>query len=322
MVRHTEHQVLLDQRLQCVEHAVRKRAPASLALNPESQFSLGVVDQSQHSCATNWIWCGTDGVHNEGLEDWNPTIHLSILWAMDPTPDISNEHQQAAYDIAYNAAEEVADGKLSSADDDIAALGVTMDDIVRVIPSRGKPTNPLDSFAQRVFAEDANHFPKPLLSHDRPRVVEAPAVFDRSGLSIFLAGGITGCPDWQADLVGLLGPQLEHRATLLNPRRSSFDASQPGVAREQIEWEFHHLRWADVILFWFPKETLCPISLYELGAWSMTGKPLFVGVHPDYARKLDIEIQTQLERPEIRLACSLAELASQVVTAYELRHWG
>ncbi len=45
----------------------------------------------------------------------------------------------------------------------------------------------------------------------------------------------------------------------------------------------------------------------------MTDKPLFVGVHPNYLRKRDVEIQTSLVRPEIQIAYSLEDLASQVL---------
>ena len=70
-----------------------------------------------------------------------------------------------------------------------------------------------------------------------------------------------------------------------------------------------HLRLANAIAFWFPPETLCPITLFELGAWSMTDKPLFVGVDPKYQRRLDVKIQTKLVRPEITILESLKDLA-------------
>jgi hypothetical protein len=57
---------------------------------------------------------------------------------------------------------------------------------------------------------------------------------------------------------------------------------------------------------------LCPIALYELGAWSMTAKALFVGTHPAYARRLDVEVQTRLVRPEVAIARALDELAGFV----------
>lgn len=133
--------------------------------------------------------------------------------------------------------------------------------------------------------------------------------------SVFLAGGITGCPNWQQDMVRLL---RETNMILLNPRRENFPIDDPGAAQKQIEWEYWHLRRADAILFWFPCETICPIVLYELGAWSMTSgvfaarKPIFVGVHPEYQRRRDVEIQTALERPDVRIVNTLPDLAVQV----------
>ena len=100
--------------------------------------------------------------------------------------------------------------------------------------------------------------------------------------------------------------------TLLNPRRKNFPIDDPNAGREQIVWEYHALHDANAILFWFPCETLCPIVLYELGAWSMTNKPLYVGVHPKYERRKDVEIQTELVRPDVRVVFSLERLAEQV----------
>jgi hypothetical protein len=141
------------------------------------------------------------------------------------------------------------------------------------------------------------------------RHVEAPAEYDGDGVSLFLAGGITGCPDWQHDLVALLD---DTSLTLLNPRRRDFPIDDPSAAEGQITWEHRHLRKATAILFWFPAEALCPIALYELGAWSMTDKPLFVGVHPEYVRRRDVEVQTRLARPDVRVVGSLEELAGLV----------
>lgn len=137
-----------------------------------------------------------------------------------------------------------------------------------------------------------------------------PQLQDRS---LYLAGGITGCPDWQQEIVHLL------KATdlfLLNPRRKHFPIDDPTAAEFQIKWEHKHLRMADEILFWFPRETLCPIALYELGAWSMTDVPMYVGVHPNYQRRMDIEIQTKLTRPNIKIVYSLYDLAIQVTETH------
>ena len=141
------------------------------------------------------------------------------------------------------------------------------------------------------------------------KYIESPTEYQGKERSLFLAGGITNCPDWQAELTDLL---RNEDVVLLNPRRANFPIHDPNAAQEQIEWEYRHLRKADTISFWFPKETICPIVLYELGAHSMTDKPLFVGVHPDYARRQDVEIQTGLIRPEIEIVYNLDSLSNQI----------
>jgi len=134
-------------------------------------------------------------------------------------------------------------------------------------------------------------------------------VNDTDDLSVFLGGGITGCPDWQAEMRSKLeGLPI----TILNPRRANFPIEDPSAGKEQITWEYDQLARATAILFWFPCETLCPITLYELGKWSHSHKPLFVGVHPDYKRRFDVEMQTSLARTDVKVCYSLDELASQV----------
>jgi hypothetical protein len=141
------------------------------------------------------------------------------------------------------------------------------------------------------------------------RIIEAPAEYDDNGPSLFVAGGITGYADWQADYLKLLqGVPL----TLLNPRNRTFPKDDPAASAEQVVWEHRHLRRASAVSFWFPGDGLCPVTMYELGAWSMSTKPLFVGAHPDFARRLDVEVQTRLARPDVRVVGSLDELAEQV----------
>lgn len=143
-------------------------------------------------------------------------------------------------------------------------------------------------------------------------IIEAPerVGFKVDTIQIFLAGGITNCPDWQQEMIQLLE---DADLILLNPRRADFPIHNSDAAEEQIKWEYDHLRLANAILFWFPCETLCPIVLYELGAWSMTDKPLFVGVHPDYARRRDVDIQTELARLDVEIVYSLGELAKKAI---------
>ena len=138
--------------------------------------------------------------------------------------------------------------------------------------------------------------------------IEAPHTYDGNEASLFLAGGITDCPDWQKDMVAKL---KDLPLVIFNPRRSHFPQYE-NAAREQIEWEYAYLRKVTAISFWFPQETLCPIVLYELGAWSMTNKKIFLGVHPDYQRAQDIKIQTSLVRPDITIVQTLEELNQSI----------
>jgi hypothetical protein len=147
-----------------------------------------------------------------------------------------------------------------------------------------------------------------------PRKPGAPS---QGCVSVFLAGGITGCPDWQAEVVERCrGTALSNRLTLINPRRKNFKLDDPGMAKAQIRWEHRMLRVADVIVFWFPEETVCPITLYELGAWSMTSKHLIIGAHPNYARRLDVVVQTELVRPDLPVLYDLSEVIDAILLPF------
>lgn len=139
--------------------------------------------------------------------------------------------------------------------------------------------------------------------------VQCPQVYNGHGRALFLAGGISNCPDWQTEMASRLH---DTDWVLLNPRRVDFAMDDPTAAEEQIRWEHAHLRRATAVLFWFPCETLCPITLYELGTWSASTKPLFIGLHPAYQRRQDVEIQTRLSRPDVPIVYSLADLAQVV----------
>jgi len=89
----------------------------------------------------------------------------------------------------------------------------------------------------------------------------------------------------------------------------------------QIKWEHLMLRKADAIMFWFCEETLCPITLYELGTWTQksiqSGTKLFIGCHPNYPRINDVKIQTDLEiRSSVKVVTSLPEIAEQIEIWY------
>jgi hypothetical protein len=118
--------------------------------------------------------------------------------------------------------------------------------------------------------------------------------------SIFLAGSITGAWNWQEEIMRKLIGTLN----VVNPRREIFNVFDKNVEKEQISWEFHKLREVKNVLFWFSHETLAPITLFEYGSalerylkGDLTN--IFVGIHPDYQRKNDVIIQTELNAPEL-----------------------
>lgn len=110
---------------------------------------------------------------------------------------------------------------------------------------------------------------------------------------LFLAGGITNCSDWQKQVVESL--RDIQGITVFNPRRANFDVTNSNASKDQIFWEYHRIREATHIMFWFTPETLCPITLFELGAALERNHNLIIGCHPDYKRKFDVEYQASLK---------------------------
>jgi hypothetical protein len=131
--------------------------------------------------------------------------------------------------------------------------------------------------------------------------VEAPGPIPAAGTCVFLAGGITDCPEWQAEAASALGGR---DVVVLNPRRRVLPL--PGDAAEQIEWEYRALRRADLVLFWFPAgPSVQPIALYELGARAAGGRPLVVGADPAYPRRADVILQLSHVRPGLVVESTL-----------------
>ena len=156
------------------------------------------------------------------------------------------------------------------------------------------------------------------------KYIEAPERYYTGDVSLFLAGGITNCPNWQQEMRALL---KDLDIVVFNPRREDFPIGDPNATFEQIKWEFEFLDRADMILFWFSRGSLNPIVLFEYGKWLMNTrnkenyKPIFVGIDPEYKRKQDVEIQTSLENGyiSIRIKYSLEDLANQIINEFEKR---
>ena len=138
--------------------------------------------------------------------------------------------------------------------------------------------------------------------------------------SLFLAGGITNCPNWQQELVQLL---KDVDLIIFNPRRDNFPIDDPNASYEQIKWEYNKFQVCKQILFWFSRGSLNPIVLFEYGRWSYMAKKfwqyqikIFVGIDTEYKRKQDVEIQTKLLDPieqHLKIVYSLEDLAKQII---------
>jgi hypothetical protein len=121
--------------------------------------------------------------------------------------------------------------------------------------------------------------------------------------SLFLGGGISSCKLWQDKLIQEM---TDYNVTIYNPRRNNFDINNPKVSEEQIKWEHKYLHEANILVFYFAQETLCPITLFELGAalerniYVTIKQDIIVYCEPEYSRKFDVELQTKLAMKNAR----------------------
>lgn len=141
--------------------------------------------------------------------------------------------------------------------------------------------------------------------------------------SIFLAGGISGCPDWQTPTAESIAMNTDPNVLIMNPRLpGTLDPTDITTAIPQIQWEYDTIRDADMVLFWFPKETLCPITLLELGKELVRAEltdhnRLIIGTEPGYGRALDVMVQSQLVFPDLEIYHSLDQMIDLVVQLHE-----
>jgi hypothetical protein len=166
-----------------------------------------------------------------------------------------------------------------------------------------------------VHTIDVDNEGEPLMT-----AVYVEAVTDYTGdlPSVFLAGGITGCPDWQATAFDALA---DLPVAVFNPRRKNFPIHDPSASAEQIAWEHRHLQRADVALFWFPASgpVVQPIALYELGRYASLVLEVAVGADPAYVRRQDVEIQMQLARPDIAVHDTLTATVTEARRLLQVR---
>lgn len=118
------------------------------------------------------------------------------------------------------------------------------------------------------------------------------------GIKIFIAGGISNCPNWQDELVKkiIYDKRIKNdkdvKIVLFNPRCKEIPDEDT-----QITWEFDRLKTADIVSFWFSEGSLNPITLFEYGSHLNSNKELVVGCHPNYERRNNVILQTKLLKP-------------------------
>jgi hypothetical protein len=125
--------------------------------------------------------------------------------------------------------------------------------------------------------------------------------------TLFLAGTITGAEDWQKSATEYLATTRPD-ILVINPRQDNFNVKDPTAADKQVEWEHNKLSFADGILFWFPKEGISAITMFELGHYITSPVFIYVGCHPEFWRAFDVNKQLSLKVPNLKVHKTLIDL--------------
>ena len=111
---------------------------------------------------------------------------------------------------------------------------------------------------------------------------------------VFLAGSIemNTAIRWQDEVIKNL---VHYSGTLLNPRRTAWDASWKQVAsnpkfKEQVTWELNGIEQSDYVAFYFDPRTKSPVTLLELGLALGLNKRIIIACPNGYWRKGNVDI--------------------------------
>lgn len=165
---------------------------------------------------------------------------------------------------------------------------------------------------------------------------ELGGIIPKKVTKIFLAGGITGCRNWQDDCLRELDSIChEENIWVYNPRREHFDVKNPLASIEQVGWEFKHLEEMDIFSMYFcaSETSVGPICLYELGRYlcrmqmrfpDSWRKRIVISVEDGYSRWRDVNIQLDLAAPDLRVAFDAypEEHANRIMKSIrDVRYW-
>lgn len=165
-----------------------------------------------------------------------------------------------------------------------------------------------------------------MISHHN--VLIPPAVGDVVGPLVFLAGPITGAPDWQSRAIALIRA-ADAELFIASPRRAverEGDFTED-MYLEQVAWEHRHLARAaedGVTLFWLAKESrhVCDrayaqTTRFELGeavtVHRFTGAKVVVGIEPGFTNERYIRKTLASKTPGIVLLGTIEETCAAAI---------
>ena len=100
------------------------------------------------------------------------------------------------------------------------------------------------------------------------QIITAPSIEKPVYPSVFLAGGITNCKEWQKEVIDELHYE---EISIFNPRQEHFDVSDRNASYKQIEWEFERLEQMDIFsMYFFSTRILNTLSNSSLVASSIS----------------------------------------------------
>lgn len=136
--------------------------------------------------------------------------------------------------------------------------------------------------------------------------ITAPSEMEPIYKTVFLAGGISNCKDWQKAVMQEL---KDTDVSIFNPRQEHFDITDKSASYKQIQWEFERLEQMDIFSMYFCNDNSDqPICMYELGRNIVRMQNRFpsdwqnrivVSVEDGYRRKQDVLIQMKLCAPTL-----------------------
>lgn len=133
------------------------------------------------------------------------------------------------------------------------------------------------------------------------KVITAPEYYvpTREEITVFLAGGITNCEDWQKEVIDYLKSLPEEKTdklVIFNPRRDKWPKnSDTEEIRRQINWEADYIRSADIFTMYFTntEKSDQPICFYELGKYANRNNDI-ISYQEGFKRALDVEFQMSI----------------------------